>query len=110
MQVASWDWCEYTSRAGNDMLKATYFGPSLSDKPISEYFCVLHSGYAGQRAVGEIQNIARASGCHAELVAANGLHQASVAFNSSNPPSEIDYEKNGRYFNIIRRNYATPAT
>ena len=109
MKVASWDWCEYTSRAGNNMLRATYYGPSLSDKPISEYFCVMHSGYAGQKAIGEITNIAHASGCHTELVAANGLHQASVAFNSATPPVEIDYEKNGRYFNIIRRNYATPA-
>ena len=109
MKVASWDWCEYTSRAGNNMLRATYYGPSLSDKPISEYFCVLHSGYAGQKAIGQITTIAHASGCHTELVAANGLHQASVAFNSATPPVEIDYEKNGRYFNIIRRNYATSA-
>ena len=109
MSVASWEWSEYTSRAGNDMLKATYYGPSLSDKPISEYFCVLHSGYAGQKALGQINTIAHASGCHAELVAANGLYQASVAFNQATPPVEIDYEKNGRYFNIIRRNYATSA-
>ena len=109
MVVSSWDWCEYTSRAGNEMLRATYYGPSLSDKPISEYFCVMHSGYAGQKAIGEINKIAHASGCHQELIAADGLHQASVAFNESRPPFEIDYEKNGKYFNILRRNYATSA-
>ena len=107
MKVDSWDWCEYTSRAGNNMLRATYYGPSLSDKPISEYFCVLHSGYAGQKAIGEVNQIAHASGCHAELISASGLHQASVALNQSKPPAEIDYEKNGRYFNIVRRNYET---
>ena len=110
MKVASWEWREYTSRAGNNMLRATYYGPSLSDKPISEYFCVLHSGYAGQKAIGEINQIAHASGCHTELIAATGLPQAAVAFNRSKPPDEIDYEKNGRYFNVIRRNYAPSQT
>jgi hypothetical protein len=33
-----------------------------------------------------------------------------VAFNRSKPPDEIDYEKNGRYFNVIRRNYAPSQT
>ena len=109
MKVASWNWCEYTSRAGNNMLRATYYGPSLSDKPISEYFAVLHDGYAGQKAIGEVNKISHASGCHNELIAANGLHQASVALNESRPPAAIDYEKNGRYYNVIRRSYETSA-
>ena len=107
MAVSSWQWDEYTSRAGNEMLRATYYGKSLSDKPITEYFCVNHSGYAGQKALGQVNTIAHASGCHAELVAANGLYQASVAFNQATPPDAIDYEKNGRFFNVIRRNYAS---
>ena len=110
MSVSRWQWDEYPSRAGDDMLRATYYGPSLSDKPISEYFCVLHSGYAGQRAVGEVNKIAHASGCHTELIASDGLYQASVALNRSKPPAQIDYEKNGKYYNVVRRNYETPTT
>ncbi len=107
MAVASWQWDEYTSRAGNEMLRTTYYGTSLSDKPITEYHCVSHGGYAGRKALGMINTIAHASGCHAELVAANGLYQASVAFNQATPPDAIDYEKNGKFFNVIRRNYAS---
>ena len=106
MAVKEWRWDEYTSRAGNEMLRTTYYGTSLSDKPIVEYHCVTHGGYAGQRALGLINTIAHASGCHNELVAANGLYQASVAFNTSLAPVEIEYEKNGKFYNIVRRNYA----
>ena len=106
MPVRSWSWSEYTSRAGNNMLKATYYG-RLSDKPIDEYFCVLNPGFAGQKAVGEIQKISQSSGCREELIAADGLYAASVVLNKSTPPSEIIYEKNGRYFNVVRRKYET---
>lgn len=110
MNVKSWQWDEYTSRAGNVMLRTTYYGPALSDKPITEYHCVTHSGYAGQKAMGVVNTIAHGSGCHSDLVNASGLEEAADIFNESNPPDSIDYEKNGRFFNVIRRNYAPQTT
>tara|TARA_R110002126_G_scaffold25490_7_gene87103 strand:+ start:2096 stop:3712 length:1617 start_codon:yes stop_codon:yes gene_type:complete len=110
MNIASWQWAEHTSRAGDDMLKVTYYAKSLSVKPITEYFCINHAGYAGQKALAEVNTIAHASGCHAELIAANGLHQATLAFNHSLPPAEIQYEKNGRFFNVTGRNYEAQNT
>lgn len=110
MDVKSWQWDEYTSRAGNIMLRTTYYGPALSDKPITEYHCVTHGGYAGRKALGVVNTIAHGAGCHSDMTEAESLEDAACVFNGALPPASIDYEKNGRFFNVIRRNYEAPTT
>lgn len=62
MDVASWKWEKHTSRSsGRDMLKVTYYGHALSDKPVTEYICLGYEGWAGRKAHEAIVSILRNS-------------------------------------------------
>lgn len=110
LDVTSWNWRTHTSKAsGKLMLACTYYG-SLSDKPITEYLPVLHDGYAGQRAMQQLFNMANSAG--ADLTQASrmegeeGLDYLSVQMSNSMPPSSIEYRMDGKFFRVIKRSWA----
>lgn len=110
MPVSSWNWRIHTSRAsGKLMLACTYYG-NLSDPPITEYLPILHEGYAGQRSMQQLFNMANSSG--ASLTGAsnmqidNSLDYLSVQMSNSTPPSMIEYKRDGKFYRVIRREWA----
>ena len=109
MLLTSWEWRRHVSRAsGKEMLRCTYYG-ALSDKPITEYLPVLHDGYAGQRAIGQLLNMA-SSAC-ADLSSAinvegsGGLDLISDLMNKSVPPTSIEYRMDGKFFRVLCRSW-----
>jgi DNA repair protein RadD len=114
MIVTGWQWREHTSRAsGKKMLAVTYYG-SLSDPAITEYLPILHDGYAGQRAMQQLANIARAAG--AVLADVNKLAEyqtdfpealqiASNIMTEATPPSVIGYKLDGKYHRVLERSW-----
>jgi DNA repair protein RadD len=108
MRVRSWTWRRHVSRAsGNEMLSVTYYG-ALSDPPVAEYLAVLNQGYAGQKANNLLMLLARLSGAPIDNgfdVTLNWLDSVSLAMNQSQPPATIEYKKDGKFFNIIKRNF-----
>lgn len=101
LQVTSWRWSEHTSRAsGKEMIKVTYYG-ALSDKPVSEYVPLLHEGYAGQKAMALIASISRKAGVR--LPDEGTLSDLCDILNRARPPTTIEYKKNGKFYDVIRR-------
>ena len=104
MTVQSWHWRRHTSRAsGKDMLLVSYYG-GLSDPAVSEYFPVTHDGYAGQKALAAVADIAQSGG-----VAFSGaitLDDWADRLNAGATPATINYRRDGKFYRVLRRAWA----
>lgn len=106
LQVQSWVWRKHTAKtSGKDMLAVTYYG-GLSDKAIREYFAITHEGYARQKALQSLAEIAQSSG-----VVAGGLNVATIEemadnLNAATPPSIIEHKRDGKFDKVLRRHWA----
>ena len=123
MMVEEWTFREHTSKAsGIKMIKATYYG-AWTDTPVSEYFAILHSGYAGLRARKELLSMAKNANCSAaidalinfpsdlsELSSIVLIHKVCNEMNISKPPSMIEYRKDGKFFKILKRTWNESTT
>lgn len=112
MSVKSWNWRKHTSRSsGKDMLAVTYYG-ALSDPPVTEYIPVCHDGYAGQKAMRLLVTMERSSGASIKGTIADDLflEDAAQSMNLGNPPSTIEYKKDGKFFRVLQRNWNHAAT
>lgn len=103
MKVTDWRWRKHISRAsGKEMLAVSYYG-GLSDPPITEYFPVTHEGYAGQKALRVVFNLAQTSGVFGKM---SSLEDIVQTFNKrSKPPQFIKYEKDGKFFRVTNRSW-----
>lgn len=109
MDVSGWEWREHISRAsGKRMLRVDYYG-ALSDPPISEYLAINHQGYAGDKSIKLLGEIASKSGANQIGIIPNDeslwIFQIMDCMNKSNPPAIIEYKKEGKYNRIIKRNW-----
>jgi len=103
MQVTQWTWRKHISRtSGKEMVACTYYG-CLSDPTVTEYFPVLHEGYAGQMAVQRVASIAQQSG--AQLTGRQSLDETVIYLNQAQHPSEIEYKRDGKFFRVIKREW-----
>jgi DNA repair protein RadD len=101
MEIDNWNWAVHTSKAsGKKMLKVTYYG-ALSDPVVTEYFTVLHDGYAGTRAAIAVREIADESG--AALRQNPTLDEAAEVLTDAAPPLSIHYRKDGKFYRVLRR-------
>ncbi len=109
MPVTSWTWRKHISRAsGKEMLACTYYG-GLSDMPITEYFPILHDGYAGQKAMQQLLHIAD----NAEVVLSDvanlsptdGLRALAVDLTVGSAPRSIEYKRDGKFNRVVRRTW-----
>ena len=105
MPVTEWHWRKHISRAsGNEMIALSYYG-GLTDAPITEYLPVLNQGYAGNKAIQLLHDIARQS----EAIL-SGIDQAEIPLNylvtqmnESEPPKIISYKRDGKFYKVIKR-------
>lgn len=101
LSVTSWNWREHTSRtSGKDMLAVTYYG-SLSDAPVTEYLTVLHEGYAGDKAMRLLSTLASNAGA----VLGNTLGETVEALNNAQPPTEVEFRKDGKFHRVLKREW-----
>lgn len=109
MPVTAWQWRVHVSRAtGQPLLACTYYG-ALSDRPITEYFPVLHDGYAGQMATRQLVSIANASGADlsgaATMAGPAGLAYVARQMTGSAHPAQIAYRRDGKFYRVLRRTW-----
>ena len=101
MEVASWNWRKHVSRtSGLEMLATTYYGRNLSDPAVTEYHCVKHEGFAGDKARYTLAHISRQSGAGID---GEDLPKVAQALNLSKPPKCIKYKKAGKFFEVKER-------
>jgi DNA repair protein RadD len=110
MNVTSWSWAVHTSKkTGKDMLKVTYRG-SMIDPKIEEYIFSHHEGVAEIKSRQKLQDIvARAGG---DLSVLNRFLCEDIEELARylkvwiKKPEVIEYERNGRFFDVKNRRWS----
>ena len=100
MTVVDWHWQKYISKtSGKHMLSVRYYSDRMDVQPITEYFPVLHEGYAGQKARAMIGLIIQQSDAtwHDNLIMQAGN------LNKAIPPTTIQYRREGKYHRVLDR-------
>ncbi len=110
LEVSSWSWRRHTSKAsGQEMLAVTYYG-ALSDRPVTEYLPVLNIGYAGQKSMRVLLDMAESAGASlagaADLGGADGLDHIAMVMTHAKPPESIEYRKEGKFYRVLNRSWA----
>ena len=110
LNVLTWTWRKQVSRtSGTPMLSCTYYG-GLSDKPVTEYLTVGYMGYAGEKAMRTLYNLAQASG--ALLTGAESMSQdegllfIAAQMNKARPPALITFKLDGKFYQILTRSWS----
>lgn len=105
MTVTGWQWREHTSRtSGKEMLAVTYYG-ALSDPNVREYFAITHDGFAGQKALQKLLEVATQAKVKDGGLAVQSLEQMADNMNESVPPKLIKYKRDGKFFRVIAREW-----
>lgn len=103
MDLTHWRWSKHTSKSsGKDMLMVTYYG-GLADKPVREYFPVMHHGYAGEKAMREIGLIAVKSAV--SFSPGDTLDQWAERLNEGDRPTSIKFKMDGKYHRVMNRSW-----
>ena len=105
MSVTGWHWREHTSRkTNNKMLAVSYYG-ALNDPPINEYFTITYEGYAGQKALERLTDIAIKSQIKPGGLRARTLDEMAENMNAANAPKMIAYKREGKFFRVLKREW-----
>jgi hypothetical protein len=73
---------------------------------VTEYLCVFHEGYAGQKAWTTLTSIAQRCGKLPDgIIAAGDVVALVEAMNAATPPTWIQYERDGNFDRITRRHW-----
>lgn len=97
MPVFGWNWEIRKSRkTQKEMIVCTYYG-ELSTKPIEEFFCVWHGGFAQRKAMIRLGEILPAVGVSWGTDTAFFLYR----MNERTPPEKIKYVMEGRYPRVV---------
>ena len=103
LQVQTWVWRKHTSKtSGKEMLAVTYYG-ALSDKPVREYFAITHDGYARQRALQTLAEIAKSSQVIDGGLNVDTIEEMANNLNQAKPPTIVEWKKEGKFEKVLRR-------
>ena len=107
MSVRCWKWLVVNSRSnGTPMIRVDFYGPDLLSPVVPLYLCLLHGGYAAQKAAFTLRKLTGLSlsdflGEGEENVDEDTLkHVASVMNDLSTSPAWIEYRRRGKYYEI----------
>ena len=100
MEVRGWSWRRYTSASGKEMVTVTYYGRELG-KSVTEYLCLLHGGYAAEKAVRTLMGMARNSG--AGIDNPYDLDEVVEVMNQVPAPVAISKLKDGKFDRVTAR-------
>jgi len=105
MPVSTWKWREHTSRnSGKEMVRVTYYPKSLSGEPITEYFPITHTGFAGQNAVMKMADIAKQAGIQLPSTQI-AMEDVANTMNRGTPPDEVHYRRDGKFYRVTHRRW-----
>jgi DNA repair protein RadD len=100
MEVTSWQWRKHKSfTTGKEMLTVTYYHGFTT--MVTEYLCVLHEGFSGDKARATVASVAMQSGGRV----GETLEETAAAMTAAKPPKSIKYKKEGKYYNVHARTW-----
>ena len=114
-KVSGWWWYVAKSRAtGVPMLVVDYRQEELTAQPLREYLCLMHGGYAEEKAFKTLREIMRGSGILERYPLAvqidhidseDQLKQLAGVMMGSAPPSSVTWRLDGKYTKITARSW-----
>lgn len=107
LEVTEWEWREQVSHTSKkNMVTVRYYG-CLSDKPVTEYLCLNHGGYTGQKAWDTLTRIAGAVSKHLEpgLLAEGNIGAICDAMNKAPHPSRLTYTQEVKFCKVKSREW-----
>lgn len=109
--ITGWAWSVHTGRASNrEMLMVSYYSDAF-DAGVREYITLGYPGYAGQKALRTIVDIARSAGVGVEDTDEHmGLAEIAAVMNAAQPPSLIRYNVEGKFYRVESREWKTQST
>lgn len=99
MVVKDWQWRRYTAASGKEMVTVTYYGNFFES--VTEYLCLLHGGYAGDKAVRTLLGIARRVG--ADIRNPYDLDEVVSVMSAAPAPNRINRQKDGKFYRVTER-------
>jgi DNA repair protein RadD len=101
--VNDWSWSVQTAKSsGKDMLVVSYIGDDYA-RPLKEYLCIWHEGFAGKKGMATLNEIADQAGMTGEP---ESVTELLASLNRSKAPSLIKYRQDGKYKRIERREWS----
>jgi DNA repair protein RadD len=104
LHVQSWAWRVQLSQSGKKMLVVSYYG-GLSDPVVREYLTVLHEGIAG----GKARNVLAQYLLDTDVTPSTDMEETARRLSAAKPPASVEYKVDGKFFRVLRRNYAPNA-
>jgi len=109
ISISTWHWSKHVSKAsGKEMIKVRYYSKQIMDPIVSEYFAIMHEGYAGEKSRQKIIEIAHKSKINASSIfsMADDLDQLCSILNTGRCPNEISYAQEGKFYKVTKREWA----
>lgn len=100
MAVTGWQWRKHKSfTSGKEMLTVTYYAGLVHS--VTEYLCVAHEGFAGNRDRSLLATIAGQCGGRV----CDTLDDTAATMTAGKPPASITYKKEGKFYNVYSRTW-----
>lgn len=94
--VEEWRWRVHTAASGKELVRVTYYGHSDS---VDEYLCLLHGGYAAQKALSALKQMERS--CGVTVGNPYDLDEVVETMQCAVPPKEISIQREGKYHRVV---------
>lgn len=105
MFVQGWEWRKHTGKkSGKDMLAVSYYG-GLSDAPITEYYTITHDGWAGQKALQRLVDVATKAEILPGGLSVGTIEDMAHNLNIAKPPKLIKYVRKGKFNEVLERQW-----
>lgn len=105
MTVTEWAWRRHVSRtSGKEMLAVSYYPTDYAATVVTEYLPILHDGYAGEKSRRQLLAMATSAGL-APGDLPEDLGAAAQILSSGEPPGEIEYRQDGKFFRVVKRRW-----
>lgn len=101
--IDSWRWDVHKSRAGNEMIRITYYPRALNEAPIKEYLPLLNPGVAGVKASRDLYSIAHGAGVRLDPLW--DLSDLAQEMSQAPKPSRLAFFRDGKFHRITDRTW-----
>ena len=114
-ELTGWGWYVQKSRStGIPMLIVDYRQSDWTAPPLREYLCLLHGGYASDKAMGVLRDLMRGSGVLAQYPLAgqidrvadeDELQQIAAVMREARAPAAVRWRRDGKYTRVTAREW-----
>lgn len=98
-EVRDWRWARHQTARGIDCLRVTYYMRDMR-RTLSEFLCIEHGGYAEQKAIRRLFEIAQGAGVQLPAGEAT-IDELAQLLNNGAVPDRLTYTRDGQYDRVV---------